>query len=58
VEQIPGGEVTGIEVVRSSGNHAFDRSVEAAIRKASPLPQPKDPSVFARVINFEFDPAG
>lgn len=37
---LPGGEVQNIYFERSSGNPAFDRSVEAAIRKASPLPVP------------------
>lgn len=58
VEQIPGGEVVGTRIVQSSGNVAFDRSVEIAVNKSSPLPQPTDPTVFARVINFEFDPEG
>ena len=39
---IPGGEVTpgSVRVIRSSGNPAFDRSVVAAVYKASPLPVP------------------
>ena len=56
VEQIPGGEVTGTEIIESSGVPAFDRAVVAAVNKSSPLPKPKDPSVFARVLNFTFIP--
>ena len=56
VEQIPGGEVTKTEIIESSGLLAFDHTVIAAINKSSPLPQPRDPSVFARVINFTFIP--
>jgi colicin import membrane protein len=58
VQQIPGGEVVQVTITRSSGNLAFDRSVETAVFKSSPLPQPKDPTLFDREINFEFDPEG
>jgi len=42
VRLIPGGEVVpgGVSIVQSSGNDAFDRSVEAAVYRASPLPVP------------------
>ena len=33
---------SGVEIMRSSGNEYFDRSVERAIMKASPLPVPPD----------------
>ena len=56
VEQIPGGEVIRVSVTQGSGNVAFDRSVVEAVQRASPLPQPKDPSLFAREIIFEFHP--
>ena len=56
VTQIAGGEVVKAEVIQSSGNLAFDRSVEAAVFKASPLPRPKDPSLFDREIVFIFAP--
>ena len=56
VAQIPGGEVHSVVITKSSGNVAFDRSVENAVLKSSPLPQPKDPSLFAREIIFEFEP--
>jgi colicin import membrane protein len=48
-----------VSVVKSSGNIAFDRSVEAAVRKADPLPMPKSPRLLAkfRNLNFEFDPS-
>jgi len=48
--------VSEVTVTKSSGNVAFDNSVIAAVRKSSPLPRPKDPSLFEREINFEFDP--
>ncbi|MEJ2141270.1 MAG: cell envelope integrity protein TolA, partial [Gammaproteobacteria bacterium] len=37
---IPSGEVVSVEVVKSSGDTVYDRSVEAAVYKASPLPLP------------------
>ena len=58
VRLIPGGEVASVNVIRSSGDPVFDRSVESAVLKASPLPLPSDPSLFThfREINFNFDP--
>jgi colicin import membrane protein len=56
VEQIPGGQVVRVVITKSSGNVAFDRSVENAVLKSSPLPQPKDPSLFDRELKFEFEP--
>ena len=58
VDQIPGGEVTEVEITESSGAAAFDRSVLAAIYKTSPLPKPTDATVFERVIKFKFVPKG
>lgn len=43
------GEVISARVVKSSGNPVFDRSVENAVLKASPLPIPQD-----RGVNEEF----
>lgn len=40
VRLIPSGEAVSVTITRSSGNEIFDRSVKAAIRKASPLPVP------------------
>ena len=53
-----GGSVLLANVVKSSGNGAFDRSVVAAVRKAEPLPMPKSPRLLAqfRDIDFVFDP--
>jgi colicin import membrane protein len=58
VRLIPGGEVVGATVIRSSGDPVFDRSVETAVLKASPLPLPPDASLFDhfREINFNFNP--
>jgi colicin import membrane protein len=58
VKLIPGGEVASAKVVQSSGDALFDRSVETAVLKASPLPLPDDPAMFKyfREINFRFVP--
>jgi TonB family protein len=48
VELVPTGDVVGVTVVSSSGNEAFDRSAEQAVRKAGKFDVPKDPSVFEK----------
>jgi len=49
---LPGGEVDNAHVISSSGDSAFDRSAEAAVLKASPLPWPSDAKV-AQVLRSE-----
>lgn len=58
VRLVPGGEVLDAHVVRSSGNAAFDRSVENAVFKSSPLPAPTDKYTFEyfRELEFTFNP--
>jgi colicin import membrane protein len=56
INQIPGGEIVGVRVTDCDGDVAFQRSVEAAVRKASPLPQPPEPELFQREIEFVFRP--
>ena len=46
---VPGGEVAGVQIVQSSGNAAFDRQAENAVRKAAPLPVPEDPRLFQQM---------
>ena len=41
VSLVPSGDVIRVELVKSSGNRDFDKSVQIAVRKASPLPVPK-----------------
>jgi colicin import membrane protein len=50
VRQVPGGEVTGVTILTCNGDEAVKRSVEAAIYKASPLPEPSNPNLFDRSI--------
>ncbi len=59
VKLLTSGDVMEAHVINSSGDAVFDRSAENAVRKASPLPVPKDPSLFAnhfRTFTFVFKP--
>jgi colicin import membrane protein len=58
VRLTPTGEVLSAEVVGSSGNPIFDRSVENAVLKASPLPIPQEAGINERFrdIQFKFIP--
>lgn len=55
---IPSGDVMSVVLIESSGNALFDESAERAVRKASPLPVPKDVKVFKNFRSFilEFAP--
>jgi colicin import membrane protein len=54
VTQVPGGTVTGVQVGRCNGDESVRRSLEDAVRRASPLPQPSDPALFERVLQLTF----
>jgi colicin import membrane protein len=54
VRLAPGGDVLEVRVTRSSGNVAFDRSVENAVHKAVPLPVPNEPELFEQFREIEF----
>ena len=56
VRQLPGGEVVSVVVERCNGDEAVRRSVEAAVFKASPLPEPEEASLFDRNLRFLFEP--
>ena len=59
VELIPTGEVVGVSVVESSGNAAFDRSAEQAVRGARRFEVPAENSIFEahfRQFYFLFQP--
>ncbi|MCC5856712.1 MAG: cell envelope integrity protein TolA [Ectothiorhodospiraceae bacterium] len=62
VRLLPTGQVISIEIIESSGDDAFDRSVRNAIERASPLPVPDDASAFRRAgldnVAFRFMPDG
>lgn len=48
VELVPTGDVVGVTVEESSGNEAFDRSAEQAVRKAGKFDVPKDSAIFEK----------
>ena len=48
VELVPTGDVVNVSVVRSSGDSAFDRSAEAAIRAARRFQVPTESALFER----------
>jgi len=56
VRQLPGGEVTGVSIGTCNGDESVQRSIEAAVRKASPLPLPSNPSLFDRNLTITFRP--
>lgn len=56
VRQLPGGEVIDVRIESCNGDDAVRRSIAAAIRKASPLPQPANPSLFDRNLRIIVKP--
>lgn len=56
VRQVPGGEVISASIERCNGDAAVQRSIEAAVFKASPLPEPSNPALFERNLRITFKP--
>ena len=56
VTQTMMGDVIDVRLQSCTNDNAFQRSVERAVRKASPLPLPPNPDVFDREIYFTFKP--
>lgn len=46
IQLAPSGQVLSVSLIRSSGDPVLDRSAQAAIYKASPLPVPGDAEMF------------
>ena len=57
VRQIPGGDVVEAKVTVCNGDATVVRSIENAVFRSSPLPQPPDPALFERNIVFVFRPS-
>jgi len=55
IRQLP-GEVVSVNVSTCNRGEEVRLSIEAAVRRASPLPAPEDPSVFDRDIRLTFRP--
>jgi len=59
VNLLPSGDVMSAKIAKSSGDVLFDTSAERAVYKASPLPVPKDSTIFEknfRRFRFNFAP--
>src|SRR4029077_17830985 len=58
VVQLPNGEVYDVKVdaAQCNGDEAVRRSIEAAVKKASPLPKPSSQAVFERNLIVTFKP--
>jgi colicin import membrane protein len=58
IRMIPGGDVADARVIKSSGNTVFDSRAEIAVKRASPLPVPDNPRIFAKMreIRLTFAP--
>ena len=48
VELVPTGDIVNVTITSSSGNEAFDRSAEQAVRKVGKFDVPKDPALFEK----------
>jgi colicin import membrane protein len=48
--------VTGARVTQCNGDAAARQSIENAVYRASPLPEPPDPALFERNFVFRFKP--
>jgi colicin import membrane protein len=56
VTQVPGGDVTQVNIGECNGDQAVRDSIEAAVYRASPLPPPPDPALFDRSLQIRFKP--
>jgi colicin import membrane protein len=56
VTQVPGGAVTDARVGTCNGDDAVRQSIVSAVLRASPLPAPPDPALFARKLELVFEP--
>ena len=56
VTQVPGGEVTAVQIASCNGDQAARESIEAAVYRASPLPTPSNPDLFDRNLTIRFHP--
>ena len=54
IRQLPNGEVVSVQVQRCNGDDVVVRSIEVAVRKASPMPLPSNPILFLRDFQFRF----
>jgi colicin import membrane protein len=54
------GRASSVDAACAGGDAAFERSAEAAVRKAAPFPMPPDPAIAAQLlgqtVSFRFNP--
>jgi colicin import membrane protein len=56
VRQIAGGVIVDVTILNCNGDDAVKRSVEAAVRKSSPLPEPSTPDLFSANLTINLSP--
>ena len=56
VVQLPNGDVVDVNIRACNGDDVVRRSIESAVRRASPLPLPENRILFERSIIFYFEP--
>jgi colicin import membrane protein len=56
INQSPAGAVLSVKIGRCDGDTAVRQSIEAAVQRASPLPEAPDPRVFQRAVILQFRP--
>jgi len=56
VRQSSGGVVLSVVIRRCNGDEAVRRSIEVAVKRASPLPLPDDPKLLDLDLLFRFEP--
>ena len=56
LDVLPGNEVAGIRFEQFNGTETDRRSIEAAIRRSSPLPAPPVPELFERRLRLRYPP--
>ncbi|MCK4710778.1 MAG: TonB C-terminal domain-containing protein, partial [Gammaproteobacteria bacterium] len=54
ITQNRAGTVLSVKTEKCKGDKAFQQSVERAVLRASPLPDPPSPDVFDRTVLFTF----
>jgi colicin import membrane protein len=56
ITQLPSGDVTRVQLRKSSGSKPLDDAIERAIQKSSPLPKPENSELFQRILILQVKP--
>jgi len=57
LDMLPGNEIAGIRFEQFNGTETDRRSIEAAIKRSSPLPAPPEPELFERQMRLRYPPS-